>query len=457
MNTTCRTPHTPRAAALNAARDVLSNTRKYAMNRMTRRTATRATWTLVVPILALLAMGTTSGIQAQLTSPSQAQVTPTPEGTVIINEATVRFTDANGNSYADETASVSVTVGFQGMLDVIGQADVAPAANSNGNTLDFTLTNNGNGSDTLSVTAVTTANGTSVVDNRTYRISATDYADLAALNAALATLEVTPGNSVVVTVVYDVVAGSGGLDDDITLSAGSLRTGGDADTDAVNVAPPLGGAISITDPADQQRLPDPSGAQSYSITFPVTSTLSGTDNLDLVAALDGTNAAGVSITSVDGTAGSSTTLTFTAGETRNITVVYSVADNAEGAVSDLTLTATATSGPTASETAQIEIVRPDLTITKAVFTDAATSVAVSGDVFPGQTLYYRISVTNNGSAAASGVTVTDDLDEQLVFVGVTNVSSFWDSLTESGGLITATEASIPVGTTGSFVIEVTVR
>jgi len=424
-------------------------TRTIEMNLKTPRAVKRAASRLLMPILAILALGATTGLQAQ--------VSPTPEGTVIVNEATVSFTDANGNSYADQTASVSVTVGFQGSLDVLGQADVTPAAGSTGNTLDFTLTNNGNGSDTLTVNSVTTGNGSTVIDNISYRIGATDYADLTALNAALAALEVTPGNDVVVTVVYDAVAGSGGLNDDITLSASSLRTGGDADSDAVNVAPPLDGAVSVTDAADQQRLPDPAGAQSYSITFPVSSTLSGTDDIDLVASLDATNAAGIAIISIDGTAGASTTVSFVAGGTRNITIVYSVADNAAGSVSDLTLTATATSGATDAQTAQIEIIRPDLDITKQVFTDAGATAPVSGDVLPGQTLYYRITVENTGSAPATSVSVTDDLDTQLEYVAVTQSGAFWDSLTEASGTVTATTASIAVGASGSFIIEVTVR
>ncbi len=420
------------------------------MNRTTTNPRKRALWTLVVPILALMFSG---GFQSL-----QAQVTPTPEGTVIPNVAEVTYTDANGNSYTPVSASVSVTVGFQGSLAVVGDADVAPAADTDDNEFDFTITNSGNGDENIEVTSVTTGAGSTVVENISYKIGATAYADLTALNAALALIDIAPGDDVVITIVYDAVAGSGGLDDDVTLVATSLRDAG-TDSDSVNVAPPLGGAITVQKPLDQNRVPNPTGTPVYSMTFPVTSTLSGTDNVDLAVTLDGTNAAGITIVSIDGTAGSTKTLSFNYNQTSNIVVVFTVADNADGDATDITLTATAQTAPNPSdnETASVTIIKPNLTITKGVFTDAATSVPVgASEVFPGQTLYYRITVTNNGSAPATSVSVEDDLDDQLAFVAVTQTGTFW-TLSESLSVVTATKATFPTSTTASFVIQVTVR
>jgi len=432
-------------------------TRTNTMNRTTRTTRSplsRGIRAFVVPIIALLATGAFSGLQAQ--------VSPTPEGDTIPNIAEVTFSDANGNTYAAVADTAIVVVGFQGSLLVVGDADVQPAADTDGNEFDFTLTNNGNGTDTLEVNSVATGNGSTVVENISYRIGATPYADLTALNAALAVLGIAPGDAVVITVVYDAVAGSGGLNDDVTLTASSTRTGGTLNaSDVVNVAPPLGGAITVVDPADQQRLPSGGATPTYTMTFDVTSTLSGTDNVDLVVSLDSiANDAGLTIVSIDGTPGTSKTLSFSFNETKNIDVVFTVADNAAGSVSGIRLVATAQTAPNPSDRhlATVTIIRPALTITKAVFTDASTSIPVSGEVLPGQSLWYRITVTNSGTAPAANVEVEDVLDAQLSFVSVTQAGGaggFW-TLSESSGVVTATRASFPTATTQSFVIAVTV-
>src|SRR5690348_3776973 len=76
---------------------------------------------------------------------------PTPEGTVITNVATVSFTDANGNTYSSVQASVSVTVGFVAGIDVAGAATATPASPSSGDQLTFTIQNMGNGTDHVQV------------------------------------------------------------------------------------------------------------------------------------------------------------------------------------------------------------------------------------------------------------------------------------------------------------------
>src|SRR3954464_15670643 len=89
-----------------------------------------------------LASALTLGAAGQLRAQS-----PTPEGTVISNTATVSFTDANNNTYTNVTATVTVTVGFVAGIDVAGAASVTPASPSTGNLLTFTVQNMGNGTD----------------------------------------------------------------------------------------------------------------------------------------------------------------------------------------------------------------------------------------------------------------------------------------------------------------------
>src|SRR3982751_1099716 len=136
---------------------------------------------------------------AVATRPAQAQ---TPEGTVITNTASVSFTDANGNSYSAVTASVNVTVGFLAGVDVSGAASATPASPSSNNTLSFSILNAGNGTDQFQVSQSISVAG--VISVTGYVYNSTNYASLAALNAALASVNVTMGNSITVQVKYDV-------------------------------------------------------------------------------------------------------------------------------------------------------------------------------------------------------------------------------------------------------------
>ena len=131
----------------------------------------------------------------------------TPEGTVITNTATVSFTDANGNSYTPVSASVNVTVAFQAGIDLTGSASVAPASPSPADTLAFTYQNIGNGNDSLRVTENISVAGVITVTG--YRVNATTYVTLAALNTALSGILVAQDGTLLIKVIYDVAAGKG--------------------------------------------------------------------------------------------------------------------------------------------------------------------------------------------------------------------------------------------------------
>jgi hypothetical protein len=74
----------------------------------------------------------------------------TAEGTVIVNTATVTYTDANTNTYSSVNDNVSVTVGFSAGIDVVAaQATATPASPSTLNTLVFNVNNIGNGIDSV--------------------------------------------------------------------------------------------------------------------------------------------------------------------------------------------------------------------------------------------------------------------------------------------------------------------
>jgi uncharacterized repeat protein (TIGR01451 family) len=285
-------------------------------------------------------------------------------------------------------------------------------------------------------------------------VDTTTYASLAALNTALGTLGISAGESIRIIVQYTTGPGSGGLSADITLEATSVRDA-NTDSDDVNVAPSLTGSISVTQPATPiNRLPSGGASPTYSVVFPVYSSLAGTVSVSLTAAVDGTNAAGVTIVSVNGVAGSSTSSSFTYNSTQNITVVYTVANNAAGATTALTLTANG-GVSSDSKTVDVVIVKPVLTITKGVFTDAGLTTPVSGNVLPGQTLYYRIAVTNTGSASASALSIEDVLPTEVSYVSASQISSLTGvTISEDSGTVTVTRATLATG--AALVVRITV-
>ena len=332
-----------------------------------------------------------------------------------------------------------------------------PPANTAGLLLYFDVENSGNGVDTIQVD-VSWTNGTNVIASvQGYRLEAgvvdTVFANLVDLNAYLEDLELDAGESMRITLEYTTGAGSGGLNADVTLEATSLRDA-NTDSDDVNVAPSLTGTINVTDASDVSRLPSGGANPTYSVTFPVYSSLAGTVNVVLNAAVDGTNAAGITIVSVNGQAGQADTVQFTYNSTQNITVVYTVANNAAGAASQISLSADG-GVSNDSESITVTIVKPTLTVTKQVFTDSGLTTPVSSNVLPGQTLYYRIAVTNTGTADAANLVIEDELPEEVSYVSASQVGALSGvNISEDNGTVTVTRATHGVGAT--LVVRVTV-
>src|SRR5205823_13461927 len=100
---------------------------------------------------ALLMIASLASLMTLATASTLCAQSPTPEGTVITNTASVSFTDANGNAYSAVTPSVSVTVVFVAGVDVAGAASATPASPSIANTLTFTIQNIGHGTDNARV------------------------------------------------------------------------------------------------------------------------------------------------------------------------------------------------------------------------------------------------------------------------------------------------------------------
>ncbi len=79
---------------------------------------------------------------------------------------------------------------------------------------------------------------------------------------------------------------------------------------------------------------------------------------------------------------------------------------------------------------------PVLTITK-------TAAPAAGNVLPGDTIVYSVAVENTGTAAATGVVITDSLPGGVGFVGGSDSSN--GSFSETGGQVTVTGGTLGIG------------
>lgn len=444
-------------------------TRNENMNRITPPLIRVRIIALWVALLALMTAGS---------NPLFAQ---TLEGVTITNTATASYTDANGNVYTNATGSVSVTVGFLGSLAVSSPAATAPNSPSTGDAITWTITNNGNGNDQIQV-AVTSSN-TNVAGNLRYVYSGTSYASLAALNTRLAAVgdSVPRLGSITIDVVHDVLAGQGGNSSNVQLTATSTRAGGDSNNSTTVATAILGGTLTVTsDNATRDRLP--SNGTLYVETFRVASGLSGTADVDLTVSIQGVNDATVVFTGIRVQGAPiwevplTTTVPFTAGQSETIEVQYRVdglvADAGSSSTVRLTATASAVPGlPTDFDETVVTIVTPSLTVTKSVYSSLANAQAgapaLTGRPIPGATIWYRVQVTNNGTATAvlSGGSygLTDNLSAlPVTYVGgslnQTGSPLAWSSLGEAAGVISGTIAGgLPGGGgTAWFVFAVTI-
>ena len=371
--------------------------------------------------------------------------TATPEGTTITNTATATWTDANGNTYTPVNASVSVTVGYKAAPDVQSAVSVTPASPSTGNEIPFAIVNTGNGTDQFSV-STTAGSGVTITG---YKVGSTTYPTIAALNTALGTTNVAAGNTVTVTVVYTVAPGQGGQTIPVSMTATSVRTPaatGATDSSTTNVLPAVAAAVVVTpDGGTVDRLPSGSGPTTYTQTFTIQNTGNRSDTyaLSTLANPGGT----VSIVSVNGTAGTSGSITLAPGAVTTVDVIYTVSNSAAaGTTDDLRLTAVSGNDGTKSDVGNqiIRVIRAAITMTKQAFKDDQTTAVgaanTANGVVPGDYMWYKITVTNSGGAAATltgtGYGVSDPLPTQVTYVSSTGDAAGW-TIAESAGTVNA--------------------
>jgi uncharacterized repeat protein (TIGR01451 family) len=402
----------------------------------------------------------TLGVLAVATATAQPATAQTPEGTVIRNIATVTFTDANNNAYAAVADTVDVTVGFAAALDVTGAAAVTPASPSTANVLTFAIGNIGNGTDSVSVGETISVAG--VISVTGYQINGvgTVYASLAALNTALSAVAIAQGGSITVDVIYDVLAGQGGSTTNYTLTATSRRDGAvnDAATTAINPVQTFGVAVTPDGGQLLQHLPT-NAAPAYQFTFAVQNTGNGTQNFNLTASSPGS--AVITIVSVNGTAGTTSTLAaLAAGASQNVIVEYTIASVAAGSTDTLYLTASPAGDPGTTDDgfADVTVIRPALAIVKEAWL-GDRSAQIAGDVLPGDFIEYNVTVTNTGTAPAASVVVTDALQvADVTYISNENTGGAWTSISFSSPTVTATlNGPLAAGGSAEFWIRVQVN
>jgi uncharacterized repeat protein (TIGR01451 family) len=368
---------------------------------------------------------------------SRGAFAQTPEGTIITNTATVSFTDANTNTYSSVNASVNITVGFTAGVSVTGSATATPASPSTGNVLSFPIQNVGNGQDQFQIPSDPSISVGGVITITAYVYNSTDYATRALLNTALASVNVARNASITVAVKYDVASSTGGIATVLTLTAASNRTPATTDNHATTITPGQVYGVAVSPDGGQSITRLPSNGTDYSITFTVTNTGNGVDGYNLVASHP--NAA-ITIVSVNGVAGSSTSISgVAAGAAPSIAVVYSVGDVAAGSTDNVVLTATSVGDNDESDAGygDVTVIRPALAMAKAAYRDNQSDLLGGGDVvLPLEYIQYRVTVTNNGAAAASAVQITDAMPSEVTYQSASGDLAGW-TFGFSGGTLTA--------------------
>jgi conserved repeat domain len=377
-----------------------------------------------------------------LTATPAAAQAPTPEGTVIKNKATATFTDANSNSYASVSDSVSVTVGYLAGPSPSSPASVTPASPSTGNTLLFVLHNNGNGTDTMSVNTTVGSGGTITGYRASYNAgtSYTAYATQALMNAALATHTTLAKDSIYIEVTYNVGASAGGTTIAMTMTQTTKRTPTASASTTTNINPPASRSVAVTAVgATATQLPTNGTPYSYSFTVQNNGNLSDTYNL--AAALAGTPSGAVTITTVNGVAGTTGSVTLAAGASTTIAVQYTVSSAvAAGASDKINFTATSQADALVKSTGDltVTVTKAAVAIAKTAWMDnQTTQLTISSLVKPGDYIQYKIAVTNGASAAAAAsVQISDALPAEVTYVSSSADAAGW-TISQSAGTVTA--------------------
>lgn len=402
-----------------------------------------------------------------LAKPASAQHptsnTWTAAGTKIKNKATASYTDARGNTYADVADSVEVTVGFRGSIAVTrGTASATFDANTTGNTVDFTVTNYGNGVDSVNFSLANTSSFTGLQ----YCVGTDCFSSAAGID----TIQIASGGSITVTIKFNVPAGAGGDTASFKLSGDSKRDATDtADSDLTSLDVRLNGSVAVTGGSASVVPTNYNGTTRmyYSASFKVTNSQTGSATYNLSQSVSG-DADVSSIRITDCSGNTITSLTIGYNTFKNACVEYNVASGADaGDAATISLTATASNDNTISDgnDYSVTVIKAALSISKKAYLANGTTEITTETPKPGDTIWYKITVSNaSGAAQASSVVIDDDLPTQITFdssdSAATNADGgtpAWDFTGTTDTHVKATITTLAANASRSFMIKVVIK
>ena len=142
-------------------------------------------------------------------------------------------------------------------------------------------------------------------------------------------------------------------------------------------------------------------------------------------------------------------------------MIYSVADVAAGTPDTLYLQARSVSTPATENSgfADMTVVKASLAVTKEAYRDDQTTL-ITGPVtvLPNEFIWYKVIITNSGTAPASSVHVDDLLPSDVTYVSSAEDAPTW-TIVESSGDVDADLTGTLAGGGGSrfFWIRVSVN
>jgi uncharacterized repeat protein (TIGR01451 family) len=403
----------------------------------------RGLWALRMAALTalVLAAGWAGPLAAQWPTgaPANASHLPTRAGTDIVNIATATFTDANTNVYLAVADTVTVEVAFvpEFTVALIGTTPSVVTGDAT-YTYYFQITNLGNDTD-WPVLSDPVA-GQTHLSNFEYCYKPYEYdqttpksgtpeaghcfATLAGLQADLNLNPLDIHEYLILSIRVTVADDQGGETQTITVGVESGKEpgqGGNSEELDLYI-----GEVDVEATAKTiDRLP--SNTTQYSAEFTVTNQqVEGNKTYNLLAVIEGTNQAGLSIVRTALCAApladiEEVTIAAPGGDAK-VCVIYTVAFNADALTGTIRLTATDASyaGITDYDDHVVTIVRPALQITKKAYRDSSgsmgsTEILDMETVVPGEFFWYEIKVSNQGSAEAATVSIVDNLPMAYLF------------------------------------------
>jgi uncharacterized repeat protein (TIGR01451 family) len=420
----------------------------------------------------------TLGVLMFATGQRAARAVGTPAGTVISNQATISFKDANGNTQPDVTTAAASTTVAQ-----VAGVDVSPKSSSQSNVptsdVDYqvTITNTGNGTDIISLGSSSSEGYTTAIytDSNADGVLNQSEEDAGAINDTGA-LEADATYRVIVVVSIPEDAANGTTDNTtitiISQTDGTVTDSGTYSTTVVIAELLMNKSVDVPTPS-------PGDTITYTITYTNVGTASAISALvvgdpipeNTIYIAESVTLNGVSKTDAsdgdeitfDGTRISADIGTVAASATGTLVFQVTVDPGVPNGTS-IVNSATADYEDASGTPQTIGSNTPPTTLYSPVIV-GTKNVSPAGDQPPGATLTYTVVVSNTGDGDATDVVISDDVPANTSYVAgsvtIEGVTGFTDAadaddVTVIGDTINVSLDSIPAGQSKVIAFEVTI-